>query len=242
MERLQKVMAHRGIASRRASEKLIADGKVKVNGIVITEMGHLVSNDDIIEVNGKKIQGEKEERVYYVLNKPTGYLSTVSDSLNRRTIMDLLGDDVKKFRVYPVGRLDYDTAGVLLITNDGDFMNKLTSPKSMIEKEYLARVEGIVTKFELKTLEKGVKLETGYTTKPCKASLESIDKVNNSSLVRVIITEGKNHQVRLMLKAINHEVKKLTRIREGVVTLENLSRGTYRRLKIHEIKSLMQNK
>lgn len=238
MDRLQKVMAHKGVASRRASEKLILEGKVKVNGKVVTEMGFLVSDNDIIEVNNKILEA-KEEKVYYVLNKPTGYLSTVDDPLKRRTIMDLLDEDVKKFRVYPVGRLDYDTAGVLLITNDGEFMNKLTSPKSHIEKEYLARVDGIATKLELRNLEKGVKLETGYITRPCKASLVSVDKKNNSCLVKVIITEGKNHQVRLMLKAINHEVKKLTRIREGVVTLENLSRGSYRRLKIHEVKSLM---
>lgn len=238
MNRLQKVMAHKGVASRRASEKLISEGKVKVNGKVVTEMGYLVSDNDIIEVNNKVLEAN-EEKVYYVLNKPTGYLSTVDDPLKRRTIMDLLGEDVKKFRVYPVGRLDYDTAGVLLITNDGEFMNKLTSPKSHIEKEYLARVDGIVTKLELRILEKGVELETGYTTRPCKASLISIDKKNNSCLVKVIITEGKNHQVRLMLKSINHEVKKLTRVREGVVTLENLSRGSYRKLKIHEVKSLM---
>lgn len=240
MERLQKVMAHMGVASRRNSEKLIAEGKVKVNGKVITEMGFLVNDNDVIEVNGKTLQN-KQEHVYYVLNKPTGYLSTVSDPLNRRTVMELLGEEVTKYRVYPVGRLDYDTAGVLLITNDGEFMNKMTSPKSNVEKEYLARIDGIITKRELKELESGIKLETGYVTKRCIAKLEDIDKKNNSSLVRLIITEGKNHQVRLMLKAVGHEVKKLTRVREGIVTLENLSKGSYRRLKIHEVKSLMGN-
>lgn len=237
MDRLQKVMAHAGVASRRKSEELIKSGKVTVNGTIITDMGYLVGPNDEISVFDKPIQ--KEEHVYYVLNKPTGYVSTVNDEKGRRTVMDLIKAEDKVNRIYPVGRLDYDTAGVLFLTNDGEFANKLTSPKSEIEKEYIVRVEGIITKLELLNLEKGVVIEGGYKTKPCKTYKISFDKKNNSSLVGIIISEGKYHQVRLMFEAINHKVKKLTRKRVGVVEIGDLKRGEYRKLKIHEIKKLM---
>lgn len=237
MDRLQKVMAHAGVASRRKSEELIASGKVKVNGKVITDMGYLVDQNDTILVDNHPIQ--KEENVYYVLNKPTGYISTVNDELGRKTVMDLIKPEDKNFRIYPVGRLDYDTAGVLFLTNDGKFANKLTSPKSEIEKEYIVRIEGIITKLELLNLEKGVTIEGGYTTKRCKTYKISFDHKNRSSLVGIIIKEGKYHQVRLMFEAIGHPVKGLTRKRVGVVEIGDLERGKYRKLKIHEIKQLM---
>ena len=237
MERLQKVLAASGVASRRKSEELIAKGLVKVNGVVVTELGFKVNPNDKILVNNQEIS--KEEHVYYILNKPTGYVSTVSDEKNRPTVLDLFTEEDKRNRIYPVGRLDFDTAGVLLFTNDGDFANKLTKPNNEIEKEYMARVEGIVTKLETVNMSKGITLKTGYTTKPCVVKVVSSDKRNNSSLLKIIIHEGKNHQVRLMCEAVNHPVKKLTRTRVAFITLENVPRGGYRNLKIHEVKQLM---
>ena len=147
MERLQKRIAESGICSRRKAEELITAGRVKVNGQVVKILGTKVSGDDVIEVDGKVI--ENEIKKYYVINKPRGVVCTASDDLNRTTIIDILPEAVKKQRIYPVGRLDYDTKGVLLLTNDGEFMNKLVGPRSLTEKEYLVRVEGIVTKEEM---------------------------------------------------------------------------------------------
>ena len=237
MERLQKYLAACGVASRRKSEELIANGHVSVNDVIVTELGTQVGNNDVVKVDGVLIA--KEEHVYYVLNKPVGYITTVKDEKNRPTVLDLFEEKDKKNRIYPVGRLDFDTAGVLLVTNDGEFSNKLTKANFEIEKEYVARVEGIVTKLEVLELKKGVTLKTGYTTKPCKARKVSIDKRNNTTLLNIIIHEGKNHQVRLMCEAIGHKVTKLTRVRVGSITLDDIPRGCYRRLKIHEVKELM---
>lgn len=237
MERLQKYLAACGVASRRKSEELIINGHVSVNDVVVTELGSQVGNNDIVKVDGVVIT--KEEHVYFVLNKPVGYITTVKDEKNRPTVLDLFEEKDKKNRIYPVGRLDFDTAGVLLVTNDGEFSNKLTKANFEIEKEYVARVEGIVTKIEILDLKKGVTLKTGYTTKPCKARKVSIDKRNNTTLLNIIIHEGKNHQVRLMCDAIGHKVVKLTRVRVGNITLDDIPRGCYRSLKIHEVKELM---
>ena len=237
MEKLQKYLASCGVASRRKAEELITNGCVSVNDVIIKELGTQVSNNDIVKVNGVVVT--KEEHVYFVLNKPTGYITSVKDELNRPTILDLFEEEDKKYRLFPVGRLDFDTAGVLLVTNDGEFSNKLTKANYEVEKEYVARVEGLVTKLEILKLSKGVTLKTGYTTKPCKAKVVSSDKRNNSSLLNIIIHEGKNHQVRLMCDAIGHPVKKLTRVRVGNITLDDIPRGCYRRLKIHEVKEIM---
>ena len=237
MERLQKYLAACGVASRRKSEELIVNGHVSVNDVIVTELGSQVGNNDVVKVDGVVIS--KEEHVYYVLNKPVGYITTVKDEKNRPTVLDLFEENDKKNRIYPVGRLDFDTAGVLLVTNDGEFSNKLTKANFEIEKEYVARVEGIVTKLEVLELKKGVTLKTGYTTKPCKARKVSIDKRNNTTLLNIIIHEGKNHQVRLMCEAIGHKVTKLTRVRVGNITLEGIPKGCYRKLKINEIKEIM---
>jgi len=237
MERLQKFLAECGVASRRKSEELIANGHVSINDIVVKELGVQVGSNDIVKVDGVIVT--KEEHVYYVLNKPVGYITTVKDEKNRPTILDLFSEVDKKNRIYPVGRLDFDTAGVLLVTNDGSFSNKLTKANYEVEKEYVARVEGLVTKYEIFELKKGVVLKTGYKTQPCKARVISSDKRNNTSLVNIIIHEGKNHQVRLMCDAIGHPVKKLTRVRVGNITLEGIPKGCYRKLKIHEIKEIM---
>lgn len=235
MERLQKVIANSGYASRRKAEELIAAGKVKVNGKVVKELGTKVGRNDEILVEGNQIAVER--KVYIMLNKPAGYITTVSDDKGRRTVMDLVTDIPE--RIYPVGRLDYDTNGVLLMTNDGDFTNKLIHPSSYCEKEYLARVEGIPARFLLDKLEEGIELD-GFKTKPSYVKVESVDKKNNSSLVKIILTEGKYHQVKNMFKAIGHPVKKLTRVRFGCIAIEGLPKGAYRVLKPHEIKTLIE--
>ena len=234
-ERLQKVMAACGVASRRKCEEIILAGRVKVNGTVITELGTKVSKKDIIEVDGKILF--KQELVYYVMNKPTGYLTTVKDDLGRRTVMDLLDPETKKTRVFPIGRLDYDTSGVLLFTNDGELSYRLTKSQKEVEKEYQVRVDGILTQEAVTSLIKGVLID-GIMTKRAKIEIMELDKKNNSSLFKITITEGRNRQVRKMCETVGFEVKKLKRVSFGGVTLDGLSVGEYRPLKPHEIKKL----
>lgn len=236
-ERLQKYMARSGVASRRHSEQLIKDGKVKVNGIVITEMGYKISKGDIVSVDGVEIN--KEELKYYVMNKPRYLICSSNDEKNRETVISILPQSLQKYRLFPVGRLDYDTKGVLLLTNDGEFMNTLVGPKSLTEKEYLVRVEGIVKKEEIKKLCDGVVIDGNYKTRKCKAYIKSIDSKNNSSLVGIILQEGKKHQVKNMMDAIGHKVKRLTRIRFGCVNIDGLKEGDIRELSIHEVKTLI---
>ena len=235
MERLQKRIAESGVCSRRKAEELITAGKVKVNGVVITLLGTKVSYNDIIEVDGKII--EKEEKKYYVINKPRGVVCTASDDRGRKTILDILPERIKQERIYPVGRLDYDTKGVLLLTNDGEFMNAMVGPKSGIEKEYLARVKGIMTMTDVKKLTEGVVLN-GKKTLPAVVEIVSFDREHGSSLVKIIITEGNYHQVKEMFKSIDHEVKKLTRVRFGNINVNNLKEGEIKVLSIHEVKTL----
>ena len=235
MERLQKRIAESGVCSRRKAEELITAGKVKVNGVVITLLGTKVSYNDVIEVDGKII--EKEEKKYYVINKPRGVVCTASDDRGRKTILDILPERIKQERIYPVGRLDYDTKGVLLLTNDGEFMNAMVGPKSGIEKEYLARVKGIMTMTDVKKLTEGVVLN-GKKTLPAVVEIVSFDREHGSSLVKIIITEGNYHQVKEMFKSIDHEVKKLTRVRFGNITVNNLKEGEIKVLSIHEVKTL----
>lgn len=237
LERLQKFMARSGVASRRRSEELIKDGKVTVNGNVITEMGFKVSKNDIVEVDG--VQITIEDLKYYVINKPRYLICSANDEKNRETVISILPEKLKQYRLFPVGRLDYDTKGVLLLTNDGEFMNSLVGPKSLTEKEYLVRVEGIVKKEEIKKLMDGVVIDGNYKTRRCRAYLKSIDSKNNSSLVGIILQEGKKHQVKNMMEAIGHSPKRLTRIRFGCISIEGLKEGEVRELTIHEVKSLV---
>lgn len=239
MERLQKVLAQSNIASRRKSEEIILAGRVKVNGEVIKELGFKVSKDDIIKVDDKEIS--RATHVYFLLNKPTGYVSTTSDEKSRKTVIDLLEDEHKEMRIYPVGRLDYDTAGILLLTNDGDFTNKMTHPEHEVEKEYLARVEGVVIRKKIVQLRKGVTIDEDYLAVPKAVHLIEIDKEHQTTLLSVTLIEGRNKQVRKMLEAIGHPVKKLTRVRYDFLTLEGVERGMYRPLKIHEVKKLYAN-
>lgn len=235
MERLQKVIAQAGIASRRKAEQLILDGKVTVNDKVIRELGTKVTGKEKIEVEGVPLQREK--KVYYVLHKPRGYVSTVSDELGRRTVLDFFVDKVSE-RVYPVGRLDYDTAGVLLMTNDGEFANKMMHPSGEIDKVYLARVKGVMMPEQLKPFGKGIEID-GYKTKPASATLVSVDKKNQSSLVRLTIHEGRYHQVKKMFEAIGFPVKKLRREQFGIIDVNGLGAGEFRPLTPHEVKTLL---
>ena len=235
-DRLQKVMASCGVASRRKCEDIITAGRVKVNGVVVTELGTKVGKKDIIEIDGKIIT--KEALVYFVMYKPTGYLTAVSDNLNRRTVMDLIPSEItKQYRVFPIGRLDYDTSGVLLITNDGDLSYKLTRSAKEIEKIYQVRIDGIIDQNAVNKLMKGILLD-GKMTKRANVEIISIDKKNQSSLIVLTITEGRNRQVRRMCEAIGYPVKKLKRLSFGGITLEGMSVGEMRKLKPHEVKVL----
>lgn len=236
MERLQKYIARCGITSRRKAEELITNGQVKVNGDVITELGTKVTGSDIIMVDDKVI--EVKEYIYLAMNKPRGVITSANDEKGRRTVISILPQEFAGCRLFPVGRLDYDTKGVLLITNDGDFMNDLVGPESNLEKEYLARVEGIFSKESLSKICNGLKIDD-YTTRKCRGYIESIDNKNKSSLVGLIIKEGRNHQVKKMFEAVKHPVKHLTRIRFGEITTEGLAPGSVRYLTPHEIKRLV---
>ncbi len=234
-ERLQKVMAQCGVASRRKCEELIEQGRVKVNGVIIKEQGFKVSSKDSIEVDGKLL--EKEQKVYFVLYKPVGYVTTVSDDKNRQTVMDLILPSDQNTRLFPVGRLDYDTSGVLLLTNDGELSNRLLKSDNNVKKSYLARIDGIMNIRALEKLMKGVIVD-GVKTKRASVEIVSTDKNHNSSLVRLVISEGRNRQVRKMFEAVGYKVKHLKREMFAGITLEGLVEGSYRPLSIKEVKVL----
>ncbi len=236
MVRLQKALADAGVASRRKAEELITSGQIKVNGVVVTELGFNVSDSDEILFNDELVI--REEKVYYLLNKPTGYVSTVKDEKSRKTVLDLLNKDEVSERVYPVGRLDSDTAGVILLTNDGDLTYKLTHPKHEVEKEYLARVKGIVVRNKAKEIQKGVIIDKDYLAKPKLVRVVELDKEKQTTLLSIVLTEGRNREVRKIMEAVGFPVINLTRIRFAHLTTEGVGRGYYRALKIHEIKQL----
>ncbi|MFP5113449.1 23S rRNA pseudouridine(2605) synthase RluB [Bacillaceae bacterium C204] len=233
MERLQKVIARAGIASRRKSEELIKEGRVKVNGKVVTELGLKVSPSDRVEVN--EIQIEKEEPVYFLLYKPRGVISSVNDEKGRKVVTDFFPH--LKERIYPVGRLDYDTSGLLVLTNDGEFANLLMHPKNEIDKVYVAKIKGIPLKENLRKLERGIRLEDGKTA-PARVKLITADNKKQTAIVEITIHEGRNRQVRRMFEAIGHEVVKLKRERYGFLTLNGLRTGDARELTPHEVKQL----
>jgi len=236
MERLQKVIANSGLCSRRKAEEWIKEGGVSVNGEVITEMGVKVSAHDIILVDGKPLP--VLVKTYLVMNKPVGVLSSTTDDKGRKTVISILPKEYQGLGLYPVGRLDYDTKGVLIITNDGEFMHTLIGPKSNLKKEYLARIDGLITKEEVRTLEQGVVID-GKKTRKCDARIIDADRKNNSTLVSITLVESNYHQVKNMFLAIGYNVKKLTRIKFGEVEIGNLSPGEVRELKPHEIKRLV---
>lgn len=229
MERLQKVIAQAGIASRRKSEELITAGKVKVNGMVVTELGTKVSEKDRIEVNNQLI--EKEPKEYYLLNKPRGVVTTTSDDKNRKTVVELIPTNT---RIYPVGRLDYDTTGVLILTNDGEFANILMHPASQIDKVYMAKLEGIIKGEQINKLKDGINLD-GEIVKASRVKLKKVDSKSNTSMVQITIHEGKNHQVKRMFKEVGYEVIKLKREKEAFFDLKDLASGEFRKLTPKEV-------
>ena len=237
MERLQKIIAMKGYCSRRKAEELIEAGKVKVNGEIVKTMGYKASVNDFIEVEGNPLD-EVEEKVYYLLNKPRGVVTTSNDEKGRKTVVDLINT---KKRIYPVGRLDYDTTGLIILTNDGELTNYLTHPKNNIEKVYVAKIKGIITKENLRKLCNGVHIN-GYKTSKAKAKILKVDKKKNSSVVELIIHEGKNHQVKKMFEAIGHEVLKLKRESIAFLTLDGVKSGEYRQLSVKEVKKLYGEK
>ena len=233
MERLQKVMAQAGIASRRKSEEYIIEGRVKVNGIIVRELGTKVSEDDYIEVDDKPIR--QERKVYILMNKPRNCVTTVSDDRNRPTVMDFLKD--VHARIYPVGRLDFDTTGALILTNDGKFTNLLTHPSSEVNKTYIATCKGIATDEDLEPLRKGVMLDDGKTS-PAQVEIIKINEDKNTSIIRIIIHEGRNREVKRMMEYVGYEVIKLNREGIGNLTTKGLYQGQYRRLTKEEVKDL----
>lgn len=232
MERLQKIIANSGMCSRRKAEELILSGKVKVDGVVVTELGVKASDKSSIEVNGNLIS--REEKEYYLLNKPRGVLTTTSDDKNRKTVVDLIDTDK---RIYPVGRLDYDTTGVLILTNDGDFANMIMHPKNEIDKIYIAKVKGIVNGEAVHKLEDGVMIDDD-SVKASRVKVKKVDTKTNHSLVEITIHEGKNHQVKKMFEAVGYLVDKLKRERVAFLTVDGLNSGEYRKLTNKEVSKL----
>ncbi|ENQ3104722.1 ribosomal large subunit pseudouridine synthase B [Bacillus sp. 491mf] len=233
MERLQKVIAQAGIASRRKAEELIQQGKVKVNGKIVTELGTKVSAQDKVEVNN--IPLEKETPAYFLLYKPTGVISSVTDDKGRKVVTDFFLDIPQ--RLFPIGRLDYDTSGLILMTNDGEFANILMHPKYKVEKTYVAKVKGPLTGEKIRMLEKGVMLEEGKTA-PARVKILSWDKRKEIAIVQLTIHEGRNRQVRRMFEAVGCNVMKLKRERYAFLELGSLRPGDARELTPHEVKQL----
>lgn len=230
--RLQKFLANSGIASRRKCEELILQGKVSVNGIVVTELGTKINPEtDKIVYNGKQIGNKTEQFVYILLNKPIGMVTTVKDQFNRPSVLDIV--KVPQ-RVVPVGRLDMYTSGALMLTNDGQFVYKLTHPKHEITKTYNVSIAGKVTEEDVENLKKGVKIED-YTTKPAQVKILKIDQEKNLSRLEIIIHEGRNRQVRKMCEAIGKKVIALHRSKIGEISVKDLKIGTWRYLKKWEI-------
>lgn len=233
MERLQKIIANSGFTSRRKAEELIKNGKVKVNGKIVKELGTKVSYDDNIIVDGILLKKE-ENKEYYLLNKPRGVISSVSDDKDRKTVVDLIETDT---RIYPIGRLDYDTTGLILLTNDGELTNILSHPRNNIEKTYIAKIEGILSKENIDSLKKGVMIE-GKKCKPVRFKVRKKDIEKNTSMVEITIVEGRNHIVKKLFHELKHEVIKLKRESYAFLTLDNLKSGEYRELSIKEVKKL----
>ena len=232
--RLQKYIAMSGEASRRAAEKLISEGRVSVNGSIVSEQGVKVEiGCDTVTLDGKPVE-IKNKKYYIMLNKPVGYVSTAKDQFDRPTVVDLVKKDIGT-RIFPVGRLDYDTEGLILMTNDGDFTYRITHPKYHVEKTYIAVIKGGMKISDINKLRRGIKVED-YTTSP--AQVEIMDAVEGYTYVKITIHEGKNRQVRKMFDTLGYTVTALQRISIGQVELGNLPLGRWRHLTAHEINCL----
>ena len=235
-ERLQKYLANNGIAARRKCEEYILAGRVKVNGKIVTELGTKIKpENDIVEFDGVKVD-KIEKHVYILLNKPIGYVTTVKDQFDRPTVLDLV--KVKE-KILPVGRLDMYTSGAILLSNDGEFINKITHPKNEVEKTYTVTVKGIVTKEDVEKLENGVKIED-YTSGKAKVKILKTDEEKQFSRVQITIHEGKNREVRKMCEAIDKKVLALHRRNVAGLDVKNLEIGKWRYLTTKEVESLMK--
>ena len=232
MDRLQKVIAESGFTSRRKAEELIVSGKVKVNGEVVTKLGTKVSKNDTVTINGTKLEQQGKE--YYLFYKPRGVICSTSDDKGRKTVIDYFNNNT---RLYPVGRLDYDASGILIITNDGDFANLIMHPKNEIEKTYIVKLEGIIDGLAIKKLKSGIRIDNQICY-PSKVKLRKKDLKTKTSIVEIIIHEGKNHQVKKMFDKVGYKVLKLKREVIGFLTLKGLNVGEYRRITPHEIKKI----
>ncbi|TDL97839.1 rRNA pseudouridine synthase [Macrococcus brunensis] len=233
LDRLQKVIARSGVTSRRKAEALIEEGKVTVNGEVVKTLGTKVKPSDRIEVEG--IPLENPDKVYILFHKPTKVITSVSDDKGRTVVTDFFPQ--LEERVFPVGRLDYDTSGLLLLTNDGEFANQMTHPRYKVKKKYVAKLKGYLLREQVRQLEKGIMLEDGKTA-PAIVKVKSQDREKNSTLVEITISEGRNRQVRRMFSHFGHEVVKLSRVEYGPLNLKGLNAGDARDLSPHEVKTL----
>lgn len=231
--RINKFLAECGVASRRAADKMIMDGEVKINGRICSLGDEVNLDDDNVTVNGKTVSTVKKYD-YYILNKPKGYVCTVRDDKGRKTVMDLLPPNVK--RVFPVGRLDYDSEGLLIMTNDGELTYRLTHPKNEIPKTYLVKLEGTITDEALNKVKNGVVID-GKRTGKCNVKV--VEQTRDAVRLHITITEGRNRQVRKMFLAVGKEVKLLKRIKVGELTLRGLDRGEVRKLTAEEVEYLM---
>lgn len=234
--RLQKYLASAGVASRRKCEELILEGKIEVNGKIITELGTKIDpKKNEVKYNGKIVKSE-EEKVYILLNKPIGYVTTAKEQFGRDMVLDLV--KVNK-RIVPVGRLDMYTSGALILTNDGEFVNRLTHPSHEIDKTYNVTVKGIVTKEEIENLKKGVLIDDDYITKPAKVKILKIDEEKKISRIQITIHEGKNRQVRKMCEAIGKKVLALHRCKIGNIDVKSLKLGEWRYLSKKEVEKFL---
>lgn len=233
MERIQKVIAASGVASRRKAEAMIGEGRVKVNGVVLKEVGYKVKKGDIIEVDGKCI--EKESKVYYVMNKPKKSMCTSDDEFDRKTVVSLIPS---KERLFSVGRLDYDTSGVLILTNDGEFSNVIIHPRHHLPKLYNLTINGILTPPQLMQLKKGVVLDDGIKTLPAKYKITEKDDKKQQMSLDLTIYEGRNRQIKRMMETFGYHVTRLHRKQVGFLKVDDLKQGEYRKLKPYEVKQL----
>lgn len=226
--RINKFLAACGLASRRECDKLIAEGKVTVNGKA-AKIGQEIAADDEVYVNGNRAALQKNE--YYILNKPKGYICSVSDEKGRKTVMDLMPQNTG--RIYPVGRLDYDSEGLLIMTTDGELAQRLTNPANEVRKTYVVKVEGTLTEAALNPIRSGIEIEGGYVTKKCKAHV--IETAKQYTKIEIVLTEGKNREIRKMFAAIGKEVTFLKRTKIGELQMRGLDRGAYRKLTPQEV-------
>ena len=232
--RLNKYIAQAGLASRRKADEITLNGNVKINGVTVKELGYDVKDGDVVSVNGITIKSQ-QSKIYLMLNKPKGYITSLKDEKDRLVVTSLLTDIEE--RLYPIGRLDYDTSGLLLMTNDGELANKLAHPKHGVPKTYRARVMGIISNERLAALRNGVDIG-GFVTS--KAGVKLIRQANNYAVVEITIKEGRNRQIRKMFSAVGNKVVELERIAVGELYVGRLKEGHYRKLTKDEVEYLMK--